>query len=244
MRYTWFCPLILLATAMTTAAVAGAPAAAATVTTRSAKTPAHMGGLDPKALGKAEDIVRRRWEAVMRVLRDKKLDQAAKQAQVEDIVSPVFDFAGMTRLALGKNNWGKFTAAQREEFSKLFVKRLKESYGRRIADYGGEKVFFKPPLPLKTPKGRKPAKQPSGGPRIVHVPVEIVSESRRWTILHKFRRIGEVYRIYDVEIEGVSILKSYRSQFNDVLRRGSPEDLLARLRKSPNPPAKKGGKRT
>jgi phospholipid transport system substrate-binding protein len=51
-----------------------------------------------------------------------------------------------------------------------------------------------------------------------------------------------VYRIYDIEIEGVSILRSYRSQFNDVLGRGKPEDLLKRLRKPPsNPP--KGGSR-
>ena len=178
----------------------------------------------------------------MSVLRDEKLDQATKQSRVEEIVSPVFDFRAMTLLALGQKNWRKFTAAQQAEFSKLFVKRMKESYGKRIADYGGEKVFFKPPLPLKTSKSskvRKPTTQPSG-PRIVHVPVEIASNSRRWTIVHKFRRIGEVYRIYDVEIEGVSILRSYRSQFNDVLARGTPEDLLARLRKPPEP---EGGSR-
>jgi phospholipid transport system substrate-binding protein len=229
-----------------TAVAATPPLAASPATTRPSakKPPAYMAGLDPKGLGKPEDIVRRRWDAVMRVLRDEKIDRRTKQSRVEEIVSPVFDFPAMTRLALGSRNWRKFTAPQTKEFSILFVKRLKESHSRRIAGYGGEKVVFKPPLPLKTPKGRKPSPKPAGGPRIVHVPVEIVSKTRRWTILHKFRKVGEVYRIYDIEIEGISILRSYRAQFNDILRRGTPEDLLSRLRKpTPNPPDSKGGSR-
>jgi phospholipid transport system substrate-binding protein len=200
-----------------------------------------MAGLDPDGLGSPEVLVRRRWHAVMRVLRDKKLDQQTKESRVEKIVTPVFDFAAMTRLALGRNNWRKFTAAQRAEFSDLFVKRLRETYCRRITGYGGEKVLFKPPLPPKTsksPKGPRPSTKSAGPPRIVHVPVEIVSKARKWTILHKFRRIGTLYRIYDVEIEGVSILLSFRSQFNDILRRGTPEKLLSRLRKPPSKPQK------
>ena len=240
MRRTWLCLPIVSAVAMTAVVAAAEPAA----TRPAAEALAYMAGLDPKVLGKPEDIVRRRWGAVIRVLQNEKLDQPTKQSRVEEIVSPVFDFRAMTLLALGQKNWRKFTAPQREEFSKLFVKRLRESYGKRIADYGGEKVFFKPALPPKTPKGAKPTAKPGGSPRIVRVPVEIASKTRRWVVLHKFRKVGAVYRIYDIEIEGVSILRSYRSQFNDVLSRGTPEDLLSRLRKPPsNPPDSKGGSR-
>jgi len=241
MRYARLCLAVVSATALTIVAAAKPPAADSAATRPSAKTPAYMAGLDPNGLGSPEELVRRRWHAVMRVLRDEKLDKQTKELRVEKIVTPIFDFAAMTRLALGRNNWRKFTAAQREEFSKLFVKRLRETYRRRITDYGGEKVLFKPPLPLKTPKspkGRTPATKPTGSPRIVHVPVEIASKTRKWVILHKFRRIGTLYRIYDVEIEGVSILLSFRSQFNDVLRRGTPEELLSRLRKPPSKPHK------
>ena len=239
MRYAFLCLTVLSATALITVAAAK-PAAAGSATTRpNAKTPAYMGGLDPDGLGNPEELVRRRWDAVMRVLRDEKLDQQTKESRVEKIVTPIFDFAAMIRLALGRNNWRKFTAAQRKEFSELFVKRLRETYRRRITNYGGEKVLFKPPLPPKTPKSPKgptPATNPAGSPRIVHVPVEISSKARKWVILHKFRRIGTLYRIYDVEIEGVSILLSFRSQFNDILRRGTPEKLLSRLRKPPSKP--------
>jgi phospholipid transport system substrate-binding protein len=240
MRRNRFSLTVVFAIAMT--AVVAAGAAAPKPKPPLAKTPAHMAGLDPKVLGKPADIVRRRWGAVIRVLQDKKLDQPTKISRVEEIVTPAFDFRTMTLLALGKTNWRKFTTAQQTEFSALFVKRMKESYSKRIADYGGEKVFFKPPLPQKTSKSSKPATRPADGPKIVHVPVEIASKTRRWVVLHKFRKVGAAYRIYDIEIEGVSILRSYRSQFNDVLRRGKPEDLLARLRKPP-PPAPKGGKR-
>ena len=237
MRCTWFFLPVLFAVTMT------AILSAAPVTTRpSGEVPEYMAGLNPKGIGKPEGIVRRRWEAVMGVLRDEKIDKATKQSRVDEIITPVFDLSAMTRLSLGKANWRKFTTTQREEFSKLFVKRLKESYVKRIADYGGEKVSFKPPLKLKLRKGAKPA---PGGPRIVHVPVEIASKTSKWIILHKFRKIGELYRIYDMEIEGISILRSYRSQFNDVLRRGKPEDVLSRLRKPPSKtPEPKGGKRS
>ena len=242
MRRTWFCLPVVFAVAMTAIVATGQAATGPATTRPSAKTPAYMARLDPKGLGKPEDIVRRRWEAVMGVLRDEKIDKQTKQSRVDEIITPVFDLSAMTRLSLGKVNWRKFTAPQREEFSKLFVKRLKASYVKRIADYGGEKVSFKPPLKLKLRKGAKPA---PGGPRIVHVPVEIASKTSKWIILHKFRKIGEVYRIYDMEIEGISILRSYRSQFNDVLRRGKPEDVLSRLRKPPSKtPEPKGGKRS
>ena len=233
MLRTWVCLAVVFAIALTTIAATGP-----TATRPSGKTPAYMAGLDPKGLGRPEELVRRRWDAVMRIVRDEKLDQRTKESRVQEIVSPIFDFRTMTLLALGRNNWQKFTVPQREEFSKLFVKRLKESYSRRIADYGGEKVLFKPPLPPKTPKGSKPSTRPAGDLPIVHVPVEIMSKTRKWVILHKFRKVDTLYRIYDTEIEGVSILRSYRSQFNDILRRGTPEDLLSRLRKPPPEPRK------
>jgi len=241
MRCTYLCLTVLLAVALPTVAAKAPTASESAATQPSAKTPAYMAGLDPAGRGSPEELVRRRWDAVMRVLQDKKLNTQAKEVRVEKIVTPVFDFSAMTRLSLGRSNWRKFSTAQRKEFSDLFVKRLRQTYGRRITGYGGEKVVFKPPLSPKTSKSTKspkPSDKSAGGPRIVHVPVEIASKARKWTILHKFRRIGKLYRIYDVEIEGISIVRSFRSQFNDVLRRGTPEDLLSRLRKQLSAPDK------
>jgi phospholipid transport system substrate-binding protein len=59
----------------------------------------------------------------------------------------------------------------------------------------------------------------------------LVSNGESTAILYKLYKTGERWKIYDVEIEGVSILLTYRSQFDDVLRRGSVEDLLSQLEK-------------
>jgi len=236
MRYRWSCLAVVFAAALTAGAAPGPTTTKPAATRPAAETPAYMAGLDPNGLGTPEELVRRRWGALLRVLQDEKLDRKAKESRVEKIVNPIFDFAVIARLALGKANWRKLTVPQRETFTELFVKRLKESYGKRIAAYEGEKVVFKPPLPRKAPQGAKPATRPAKPPTIVHVPVEIASKTRRSVILHKFRRVGNRWRIYDVEIEGVSILLTYRSQFNDILRRGTVEELLARLRKPPPAP--------
>jgi|GEM_PF-380173 len=234
MRCTCLCITVLLAVGLPAVAAKASTASESAATQPSAKTPAYMTGLDPNARSSPEELVRRRWDAVMRVLQDEKLDAQTKAVRVERIVTPVFDFTAMTRLSLGRSNWRKFSTTQRKEFSDLFVKRLRQTYSKRITGYGGEKVVFQPPLSPKTSKSTnspKPSDKSVGGPLIVHVPVEIVSKARKWTILHKFRRIGKLYRIYDVEIEGISVVRSFRSQFNDVLRRGTPEDLLSRMRK-------------
>ena len=61
----------------------------------------------------------------------------------------------------------------------------------------------------------------------------VFAENKKFTIVYKFRRIDKKWKIYDLEIEGVSIILTYRSQFNDILSHGSVEDLLRQLEKEP-----------
>jgi phospholipid transport system substrate-binding protein len=75
----------------------------------------------------------------------------------------------------------------------------------------------------------------------VQIPMTLISEGKEIVILYKLHKLDEQskskangrWRIYDVEIEGVSILLTYRSQFDDILRHGTVEDLLSQLEKSP-----------
>jgi phospholipid transport system substrate-binding protein len=76
----------------------------------------------------------------------------------------------------------------------------------------------------------------------IQIPMTLISEGKEILILYKLHRLDEQskrkalghWRIYDVEIEGVSILLTYRSQFDDILRRGTVEDLLSQLEKPPS----------
>jgi phospholipid transport system substrate-binding protein len=64
--------------------------------------------------------------------------------------------------------------------------------------------------------------------------MKLINKDSEITILYKLRKADKFWKIYDVEIQGVSILLTYRSQFDDILRRGTVKDLLSRLEKPPD----------
>jgi len=198
---------------------------------------------DPNDL---KELLQAKWDAVISVLQNKDIDQKAKEKQVSKIVSPIFDFPLMAKLALGREHWPKLTPPQQEKFSELFVERLKSSYWEKIKLYTDEKVLLKPAVQNKENK------------KTIYIPVELISKDKKTSILYKFRKMdpapiepeienqtgkndvsstrGQLVRgwkIYDVEIQGVSILLTYRSQFNDILRSGTIKELLSQLEKPP-----------
>ncbi len=172
-------------------------------------------------------LVKVKWDAIIKVLQAQDLDQKTKEKIIDRIVSPMFDFPLMGQLALGRTHWPKLDAAQREKFVRLFVARLKALYLEKTALYTNEKFVLKPAAPKKN---------------TIQIPMTLISEEKEITILYKLYKLDDRakssatgrWRIYDVEIEGVSILLTYRSQFDDILRRGSVEDLLSQLEKPPS----------
>jgi len=175
----------------------------------------------------AVELLTAKWNAVLKVLQAKDLDQKAKEKIIDRIVSPMFDFPLMGQLALGRTHWPKLDAAQREKFIRLFLARLKALYLEKTSLYTNEKFVLKPAVPRKN---------------TIQIPMTLISEGKEIAILYKLHKLDEQsrskatgrWRIYDVEIEGVSILLTYRSQFDDILRRGSVQDLLSQLEKPPS----------
>jgi phospholipid transport system substrate-binding protein len=173
------------------------------------------------------EVMTAKWNAVIKVLQAKELDQKTKERIMEKVVSPAFDFPLMGQLALGRTHWPKLNAAQREKFIKLFVERLKALYLEKTVFYTDEKITLKPGVPKKN---------------TVQIPMVVTAGDKEIAILYKLHKLdvqgkgkgNMLWRIYDVEIEGVSILLTYRSQFDDILRRGTVEDLLAHLEKPPS----------
>lgn len=173
---------------------------------------------DPNDPNDPEELLRNKWDAVVSILQNKDLDQKAKEKQISKVISPIFDFPLMAKLALGRRHWPKFTPPQREKFTRLFSERLKRSYWKKIALYKNEKILFKPKVQKK---------------KTIYIPSELRYEDKKVAILYKLRKVGKRWKIYDVEIQGVSILLTYRSQFDEILRRDTVEDLLSRLEKPP-----------
>ncbi|HUV64296.1 MAG TPA: ABC transporter substrate-binding protein [Sedimentisphaerales bacterium] len=165
-----------------------------------------------------------KWNAVVTVLQNKELEQKLKGKIIDKIISPIFDTELMAKLALGRTHWPKLTAPQHKRFTELFAERLKSFYMEKTTLFKNEKVLFKSAVQQKD---------------TIQMPMVLISNDEEAAILYKLHKMDEAgrskmneyWKIYDVEIEGISILLTYRSQFDDILRRGSVEDLLSQLEK-------------
>jgi len=173
---------------------------------------------DPNYPSDPNELIRTKWDAVISVLRTKDLDQKTREKKINKIVSPIFDFPLMAKLSLGKEHWTEFTVPQREKFTRLFVERLRISYREKIAVYTDEQVVFKPAMKKKS---------------TIYIPMELKSKDKKIALMHKLRKVDKRWKVYDVEIQGISILLTYRSQYNDILSKGTVEDLLSRLEELP-----------
>ena len=162
----------------------------------------------------AEELIRENLSAVFDVLQSQDLDQEAKNRKIIDIVNPMFDFSLMAKLSLGRKYWPKLAAEQKERFTGLFIERLRESYLDRLTLYTDEKVLFEAPVEVK---------------KKVHVPTYLVSKDKKISILYKLYDSGSSWKIYDLEIQGVSLIRSYRSQFHEFLKSGTIDGLMAKL---------------
>ena len=164
----------------------------------------------------ADAVLKRNIEAVFAVLKKKDLAQETKNSEILEIVTPMFDFSLMAKLTLGRKNWSGLTAAQKEKFTGLFVDRLRAAYLSNLTLYSDEEIIYAPPVENK---------------QKISIPTYLVSKDKKISILYKFYESDSRWKIYDLEIQGVSIIRSYRAQFDQILQNGSFNDLLAKLEK-------------
>jgi phospholipid transport system substrate-binding protein len=161
-----------------------------------------------------EKLLKENLDAVFSVLQKKDLEQQEKNQDIVDIVTPLFDFKLMAQLSLGKKHWPGLSQEEKKRFTDLFIQRLKASYLKNFTLYTDEKLFYEPAVQVK---------------KKIHAPTYLVSKDKKISILYKFYKAENNWKIYDLEIQGVSIIRSYRSQFNGILESGTVDDLLLKL---------------
>ena len=162
------------------------------------------------------DLLKSRIDAVMGVLGRKDLDGEAKKDKISEIVQTIFDFSLMAKLALGRNCWSDLTEENKDRFTKLFTKRLKESYLRKIDLYTDEKVIYEEPLQVK---------------KKLHISTSLISKDDKISVLYKLYNSHNDWKIYDIEVQDVSLIRSYRSQFSESLQSGTIEELMTDMEK-------------
>jgi phospholipid transport system substrate-binding protein len=175
-------------------------------------------GADDKDV--AKKLLESKVESAIAVLQKNNLDQEEKNTQIIEIVTPLFDFPLMAKLSLGRKYWPGLTKEERQRFTELFTQRLKASYLDKLTLYTDEKVVFKTPVQEK---------------RKIKIQTELISKDNTISMLYKFHESTNSWLIYDIEIQGVSIISTYRSQFDQVLSKGTIDELLTKLEKPEKP---------
>jgi len=164
-----------------------------------------------------ETLLKTKIEAVLSILRQANLTDDVKRQQVMEVISPVINFPLMAKLTLGKENWARLTPEERTRFVDLFVERLKSSYLDKTTLFSDQTVTY------------ATAVEEAGK---IHVPTKILTKDGAIEVIYRFYAANDQWQVYDVEIDGVSFIKSYRAQFDEVLKNGTVADLFAELSKT------------
>ncbi|MFO7884976.1 MAG: ABC transporter substrate-binding protein [Desulfobacteraceae bacterium] len=154
-------------------------------------------------------------DIILSVLENETLSIHQKEERIVEIIDGLFDLSLMGKLCLGRQNWSRFSSEEKSDYITLFDQFLKDFYTDKIELFNNEKVVFSP--------GEMDRNK-------ITVPTHLISNGEKISMHYKMYQSHNAWKVYDVEIEGVSIIKTYRSQFNQILEDGSPKDLLNKLK--------------
>jgi len=170
------------------------------------------------------DTVKANVNGVLELLRDPKLKGEAgkkvKEQRIEAAAQKLFDFVELSKRTLGLS-WNNFTPDQRKEFVQLFESILKDAYIEKITAYENEQVNFTKEVPLSE--------------TTVEVESVVIWKGGQVPINYRVIKKDNDWKVYDVVIEGVSLVNNYRTQFREILGNNPPEKLLETLRKKREP---------
>lgn len=141
--------------------------------------------------------------------------KAAMRQKVETEVLQLFDFEEFSTRTVGPT-WRKFTPEQKEAFKTAFTELLRNTYIDTLDEYNGEKVRF---------TGEVSA---NNGKR-VEVQMEFLASKQAHPVAFRMLEKKGRWVVYDVLIEGISMIKNYRDQFRDILSKGDPQTLIERV---------------
>ncbi len=175
-------------------------------------------------------LVRKTTDEVLAIIKADKDLQAGNSRKIAELaeakVLPHFDFTRMTRLAVGRN-WNKASEAQKEALVKEFRTLLVRTYSTSLTQYRDQKIEVKPVKmsPQDTDVTVRTQVIQPGGPSI---PIDYAME-----------KTDKGWKVYDVVIDAVSLVTTYRGTFNDQIQRGGVDGLvktLAERNRAPEPP--------
>ena len=176
-------------------------------------------GGGPAWAGVPTDQLRGAVERVLKALDDPSLKGQGKLGErrvaVRKIANEIFDFAEIAKRSLAQH-WQPLSEAQRNEFVGLFADLLERSYISKIETYGGEKIQYT-------------AERMDGDYATVSTKI-VTKNGTEVPVDYRMVKRADHWLVYDVSIEGVSLVSSYRTQFNKIIQTSSYNELVTKLR--------------
>lgn len=164
------------------------------------------------------DEIKQRIDTIVHMLQDPKFrarPSAERRTALRRAADDIFDWTEMSKRALGPH-WRDRTPAEREEFVRLFADVLERAYESKIEGYQGERIQYQ-------------GESVDGDHAVVRTTID-TSKGQSFPVDYRMLLEGGRWKVYDVDVGGVSLVSNYRAQFNDVIRRGSYAELVRRLK--------------
>jgi phospholipid transport system substrate-binding protein len=160
------------------------------------------------------DAIRGSVESILTLLQDKELDQTTRRGKIREIINARFDFRAMSQRTLA-TNWKKASDGQQKEFVQLFSKLIENTYISRVEAYTNEKVDY----PGEKIKGKKAV-----------VETLILTASADIPVNYKVYLKKDNWWVYDVIIEGISLISNYRSSYQEIVKKDGFDGLIVKMK--------------
>ncbi|MEJ2611681.1 MAG: ABC transporter substrate-binding protein [Candidatus Thiodiazotropha sp.] len=150
---------------------------------------------------------------VLDILKNQKLDKTQRREQVKSVVRKQFDYESMSQVILA-SSWRKATENQRKQFVTLFRELLEQTYFSAMDSYNNQTVRM----------GRERVKG-----KLANVQTFVVGGNKELPVSYKLRYRNDDWYVYDVAVDGVSLVSNYRTSFRNLEKTKGMDGLLAEL---------------
>ena len=173
----------------------------------------------PVQAGVPTDKIKDTTDKILAIVADAGLKGPEKEEQRRGLIRSVlderFDWEEMAHRSLGQH-WAKMSADELKEFIGLYRKLLERSYLNKVESYSGEKVVY---------LGDKV----DGAYSAVKVKI-LTTKDQKIDVEYRMKNKDQDWLVYDIFIQGVSLVNNYRAQFNSILTQSTYQQLIQRLR--------------
>jgi phospholipid transport system substrate-binding protein len=162
----------------------------------------------PSFAGEPTKQIKATTDQILRIVTDPALAvperEEERKVRIRQTVNERFDWKEMSRRALARH-WAKRTEAEKTEFTNLFARLLERTYMEKVEGYSGEKVMYTGEVTDER------------HPDLAIVEVKILTHTdNEISVAYRVRRVGDRWLVYDIAVEGVSMVNNYRKQFRSM----------------------------